>query len=89
MLERLPRVLLHAGRRAAVVGALVLYVHLDYSLLALVVLFLVPDVSLLGYLAGPRVGAAAYNAIHTTFGADRARNDRGPRRMATSPSRSP
>jgi uncharacterized protein DUF4260 len=30
------------------------------------VLLLVPDLSFLGYLAGPRVGAWAYNAVHTT-----------------------
>jgi hypothetical protein len=29
------------------------------------VLFLVPDVSMLGYFAGPVVGAAAYNAGHS------------------------
>lgn len=28
-------------------------------------LFLVPDVSFAGYLAGPRVGAAVYNLFHT------------------------
>lgn len=27
-------------------------------------LFLVPDVSMLGYLAGPRVGAILYNLVH-------------------------
>lgn len=27
-------------------------------------LILVPDLSMLGYLAGPRVGAAVYNAVH-------------------------
>lgn len=31
--------------------------------------FLAPDLSFLGYLAGPRVGAAAYNAAHTYVGA--------------------
>jgi hypothetical protein len=31
------------------------------------VLFLVPDLSFLGYLAGPRVGAAAYNTAHSTI----------------------
>jgi hypothetical protein len=30
-----------------------------------VALFLVPDLSFLGYLAGPRAGAFAYNAMHT------------------------
>ncbi|MGZ5874559.1 MAG: DUF4260 domain-containing protein [Bradyrhizobium sp.] len=29
------------------------------------VLFLAPDLSFLGYLAGPRVGAIAYNAMHS------------------------
>lgn len=28
-------------------------------------LFLVPDISMLGYLWGPRVGAASYNLVHT------------------------
>ncbi len=31
------------------------------------ILFLAPDLSFLGYLAGPRAGAAAYNAAHTTL----------------------
>jgi hypothetical protein len=28
-------------------------------------LFLAPDLSLLGYLAGPRIGAVVYNVVHT------------------------
>lgn len=32
-------------------------------------LFLLPDLSFLAYLAGPRVGAAAYNAAHSYAGA--------------------
>ena len=31
-------------------------------------LFLVPDLSLLGYLAGPRTGALAYNLAHSHVG---------------------
>lgn len=31
-------------------------------------LFLLPDLSMLGYLAGPRVGARAYNLAHSTVG---------------------
>lgn len=34
-----------------------------------VLFFLTPDLSLLGYLAGPRVGAAAYNLAHSYIGA--------------------
>ncbi|UZE51664.1 DUF4260 domain-containing protein [Rhodopseudomonas sp. P2A-2r] len=32
------------------------------------VLFLAPDLSFLGYLAGPRIGAFVYNALHATIG---------------------
>ena len=32
------------------------------------VLLLAPDLSMLGYLAGPKVGAAIYNAFHTYAG---------------------
>ena len=31
-------------------------------------LILVPDLSMLGYLAGSRIGAVVYNAVHVTFG---------------------
>ena len=30
--------------------------------------FFAPDLAMLGYLAGPRVGALAYNLAHTTLG---------------------
>lgn len=33
---------------------------------AFALLFLVPDLGMLGYLAGPRPGAMAYNALHIT-----------------------
>ncbi len=32
------------------------------------VLFLAPDLSFLAYLAGPRLGAIVYNALHVTIG---------------------
>ena len=35
------------------------------SWLLFVVLFLVPDLSMLGYLGGPRIGAVSYNLFHT------------------------
>lgn len=31
------------------------------------VLFLAPDLSFLGYLAGPKIGAWVYNAVHSTI----------------------
>ncbi len=33
-----------------------------------IILLLAPDLSFLGYLAGPRIGAAAYNAAHSLIG---------------------
>ena len=42
------------------------YVAGDWTLFA--ELFLLPDVSIAFYLAGPRIGAAAYNAAHATLG---------------------
>lgn len=47
--------------------ALTLYEHNggDWRMFAL--LFLVPDISFAGYLAGPRVGALSYNAMHATI----------------------
>lgn len=38
------------------------------SWLLFVLLFLVPDLSMIGYAMNPRIGAAAYNAIHTYVG---------------------
>ena len=38
----------------------------DWKTFAL--LFLLPDLSFAGYLAGPRIGALAYNAAHSTIG---------------------
>lgn len=46
-------------------AGIALYLDADFSLLALLLLFLAPDLSFLGYLAGPRAGALTYNAVHT------------------------
>ena len=46
---------------AAILG----YWMLGGGWLMFVVLLLVPDLSMLGYLAGNRIGAAIYNAAHT------------------------
>ena len=65
MLERLPRRLLRAEGVAVFVAAVVLYFHADYPWWLLLALALAPDLSMLGYLAGTRIGAAAYDAAHT------------------------
>jgi hypothetical protein len=53
-------------------GVLVLAVYLyardGYSWVVFATLFLAPDISFAGYLAGPRAGAAVYNAAHSYAG---------------------
>jgi hypothetical protein len=48
--------------------ALIGYGGLDYGWGIFALLFLLPDLSFAGYLAGPRIGAAAYNAAHAYVG---------------------
>jgi hypothetical protein len=67
MIERLPSRLLRLEGLAVLVSSLVLYFHADFGWILLVVLFLAPDLSLLGYLGGPAVGAATYDVVHTTL----------------------
>jgi len=50
---------------AALLMAVLLYARADYSWLLFAILFLLPDLSFVAYRAGPRVGAMAYNAMHT------------------------
>ncbi len=62
------RALLRLEGLGLLCGAVALYGRSggDWRLFA--VLFLTPDLSFLGYLGGPRAGAAAYNAMHSTLG---------------------
>jgi len=65
MVNRLPRVLLRAEGLAVTVAAIALYFHADYPWWLLVALVLAPDLSMVGYLAGSTIGAAAYDTAHT------------------------
>jgi hypothetical protein len=67
VLDRLPRVLLRVEGIALFTGVVALYFNADYPWWLLLVLALAPDLSMIGYLAGPRTGAAAYDAAHTTL----------------------
>jgi Domain of unknown function (DUF4260) len=49
---------------AIVAASLVFYRYEHASWVLFAVLFLAPDLAMLGYLAGSRVGAAAYNFVH-------------------------
>jgi len=50
---------------AALLAAAVLYAEAGYSWRLFALGFLVPDVAMLAYFAGPRVGAVVYNLAHT------------------------
>ncbi len=63
-----PRVLLRIEGACIFAIAIVLYARLGESWWLLAILFLAPDLSFLGYLAGARVGAIAYNLLHTLAG---------------------
>ena len=61
----LPPILLRLEGATLLALSAVLYGLNEGSWLLFVLLFLVPDVSMLGYLSGTRVGAASYNLFHT------------------------
>ena len=49
-------------------AALALYAKIGASWKLFAILFLVPDLAMLFYFAGPRIGSMAYNSTHTTLG---------------------
>jgi len=49
-------------------AAIFFYVQAAASWKLFALLFLVPDLSFAFYLFGPRIGAAAYNTMHSTIG---------------------
>jgi hypothetical protein len=53
---------------ALLLVAVALYARSGESWRLFAILFLAPDLSLLGYLFGPRIGAAFYNTAHSTLG---------------------
>jgi len=59
------RLLLRLEGLAAFAVSLALYAHAGFSWLIFALFLLAPDLSMLGYLAGPRVGATLYNLVHT------------------------
>jgi hypothetical protein len=67
-MDRLPRRLLHLEGLAVAAGSLVLYFDAGFGWVLLLVLILAPDLSMLGYLGGPRLGSLAYDLVHTYAG---------------------
>ena len=62
------RILLRLEGLALFAGMTLLYGLWDGSWWIYLILFLVPDLSFAGYLAGPKAGAVVYNAAHSYFG---------------------
>ena len=60
-----PGIVLRLEGFALFVVMLLLYRELGLSWWLLVLLFLLPDLSMLAYLAGTRAGAVVYNAVHS------------------------
>ena len=56
--------ILRAESLAIFVAGVALYLQLNGSALWLLPLLLAPDLSMLGYLGGPRTGAVVYNLAH-------------------------
>jgi hypothetical protein len=65
VLDRLPHVLLRLEGLAVVAAAVVLYFHEDFGWILFLALILAPDLSFAGYAFGPKVGAIAYDSVHT------------------------
>jgi Domain of unknown function (DUF4260) len=64
--DRTPRLLLRLEGIVLAAAALAVYLHLDYSVVALLALLIAVDLSLVGFLAGSKVGTLTYNFAHTT-----------------------
>jgi hypothetical protein len=64
VLGRLPAIFLRLEGFAVLAGAVSLYFEAGYEWWLFLALLLVPDVGGLGYLLGPRLGAAVYDTTH-------------------------
>jgi Domain of unknown function (DUF4260) len=67
MLTR-PRWILHAEGAAILAASLFFYARGNFHWWLFAVLFLAPDLFMLGYLANVRVGSVIYNLVHTSVG---------------------
>jgi len=63
-----PRLVLRLEGAAVLAACAAGYAAVDGGWWLFAVLFLAPDLAFLGYLAGARVGAVAYNATHSLLG---------------------
>ena len=66
--DGVPRIMLRIEGAALAIASIYMFHRLGGNWWLFASLILVPDVSLLGYLGGTRLGAIAYNALHVTLG---------------------
>jgi hypothetical protein len=64
--EGWPYLILRLEGLAVAITATVAYGTMGADWLIFALLFFAPDLSFAGYLANPRIGAATYNAVHTS-----------------------
>ncbi|MDD2705802.1 MAG: DUF4260 domain-containing protein [Acidocella sp.] len=60
-----PLILLRLEGAVVLAASVLAYIHTGQSWWLFAILFLTPDLSMLGYLANPKIGAVAYNAVHS------------------------
>ena len=60
----MPRLLLHLEGAAVLLWSVIFYFNQGGVWWLWLLLLLAPDLSMVGYLAGPRVGSVVYNAAH-------------------------
>jgi Domain of unknown function (DUF4260) len=63
-----PRLLLHLEGAAVLVFSLFAYRWNDGGWIQLALIFLLPDLSMIGYVRNVRLGAMIYNTVHTYVG---------------------
>jgi hypothetical protein len=63
------RTILRVEGLTLLAAAMIMYGKSGFGWGTFALFFLAPDLSFLGYLAGSRIGAIAYNAAHSTIGA--------------------
>src|SRR5436305_15179812 len=63
-----PRILLRLEGALLAAGAVYMYHRVGANWWLFAGLILVPDIGLLGYFGGTRLGAIAYNTLHVTLG---------------------
>lgn len=63
--DGVPRTVLRAEGAALLILSVIMYARVGESWWLFAILFLAPDLSLVGYIGGARTGAIVYNAAHT------------------------